>query len=268
MTHFVRAILLMVLVSAMAGSAFAASGLQRGSPVVSSVPSFFKSPLAAFTYIPCTLCMVAGNLVFFNANGSFAIGHSIVSYVWNFGDGSAELKTTSPFVNHDYFGYPGKWLVTLTITTDDNVSDSVTQLVLFEVAPSFTVNLRILIVGKPVTFNASSSRFYGPTVGGYLWGFGDGTTGSGVVVTHTYSMPGAYRVNMTIATSQGNPTISRVFLVWRNPDVNGDGSVGVDDLIDVWTHQFTNTTQYDLDGDGACDTTDLIFVYLNQFQTI
>src|SRR2546428_13908361 len=110
MTLFVRAILLLILVSAMAGSAFASSGPQRGPPMVSSVPSFFKSPLAAFTYIPRTLCMVAGELAFFNAHATVAIGHSIVSYVWDFRDGSAELQTPSPYVTHDFLGYPRKRL--------------------------------------------------------------------------------------------------------------------------------------------------------------
>ena len=268
MKFLLRPVMVLILVLVMAASATVPSNSRHASPIVSFTPLFFKSPLAAFSYNPCTLCMVPGDLIFFNANGSLAIGHSIVLFTWNFGDGSAVLQTTSPYVNHDYFGYPGKWTVTLTVSTDDSASDTLSQLVVFNVAPSFTFHPRVPIVDRPVTFNASSSKSYGPIVGEFLWGFGDGSTGSGIVVTHAYSMPGAHRVNMTMTTSVGSPTISKAFFVWKSPDVNNDGSVGVDDLIDVWVHQFTNDTRSDLDGDGTCDTTDLIFVYLSQFQTM
>jgi PKD repeat protein len=50
------------------------------------------------------------------------------------------------------------------------------------------------------TFDGSRSQ---GTVTSYVWDFGDGTTGSGAVVTHTYSAGNAYAVRLIIASGGG-----------------------------------------------------------------
>ena len=59
----------------------------------------------------------------------------------------------------------------------------------------FTVSPGAPQPGQPVTFNASSSLGL-PT--GFVWEFGDGSTGTGAVVTHAYAAPGAYVVRLTV----------------------------------------------------------------------
>jgi len=55
-----------------------------------------------------------------------------------------------------------------------------------------------------VTFDASESRTPGQReIVGYEWDFGDGETGSGVSVTHTYTEPGDYSVGLTVTNDRG-----------------------------------------------------------------
>ncbi|WP_456486561.1 NosD domain-containing protein, partial [Candidatus Alkanophaga liquidiphilum] len=54
------------------------------------------------------------------------------------------------------------------------------------------------VVNQSVTFDASSSYDPDGTIVSYEWDFGDGTTASGVVVTHAYSAAGSYTVTLTV----------------------------------------------------------------------
>ena len=49
-----------------------------------------------------------------------------------------------------------------------------------------------------VTFDGSGSSDPDGSIAGYSWSFGDGTTGSGVTVTHTYSAAGSYPAVLTV----------------------------------------------------------------------
>jgi hypothetical protein len=52
--------------------------------------------------------------------------------------------------------------------------------------------------GLTATFDASLTTDQDGTPAGFAWDFGDGTTGEGEQVTHTYDEPGAYAVTLTV----------------------------------------------------------------------
>jgi PKD repeat protein len=60
----------------------------------------------------------------------------------------------------------------------------------------------------PVLFDASASSGNGG-ISSYEWNFGDGTTGQGVTVSHTYQQAGTYMVFLKI-TDQGTPPLTTV----------------------------------------------------------
>ncbi len=172
-------------------------------------------PLAAYTYTPCVMCMVPGDAVFFSANTTYPL-YSIKSFTWNFGDGSANVTTTNPNTTHVFSNtLPGKWTVTLTVQDSSGQTDSISQQVLFNALPKFTIVPAHPMVGQPVVFNASSTIIYqtSSTTPGFAWSFGDGTSGSGTLVKHEYSTPSPYRVVLTVVTSSGNAQISKVLVV-------------------------------------------------------
>src|SRR5256886_17573210 len=76
-----------------------------GLPVKTSGAS---NPLAAFTHESCVACVPPGDVVSFNGNWSTS-SSSIVSYVWDFGDGSSLVKTRSPMTTHLYGGTTPQW---------------------------------------------------------------------------------------------------------------------------------------------------------------
>jgi hypothetical protein len=62
-------------------------------------------------------------------------------------------------------------------------------------------------------------------------------------------------------------TMVDVFQVRKAGDVDGDADVDIDDLIEVFLHQFTASipSYYDIDNDGDVDIDDLINTFLHQF---
>jgi hypothetical protein len=69
--------------------------------------------------------------------------------------------------------------------------------------------------GQLIVFNASISGGQEPVR--YAWTFGDSGTGDGMNISHTFSQPGAYPVNLTTDNICGYPqTVSRNLLVGVN----------------------------------------------------
>jgi hypothetical protein len=94
-------------------------------------------PVAAFTYAP--LAPMVNETITFDASGSSDTDGSIVSYVWGFGDGTTGLgKTTT----HSYEA-EGAYTVSLTVTDDNGLTDTATQLT-NEVIPEFSTTFLLL----------------------------------------------------------------------------------------------------------------------------
>ncbi len=249
-----RTITLAAVLLLIALSSLAATGTYRTTPRLVSADTIPTSLglLAAFTYNPCVMCAVPGDFVFFNANWSSPLSH-IATFTWDFGDGSSLVKTSNPAIGHDYFGNPGKWQVTLTVTDHQGRSDTVSQLVIFEALPTLTIQPSAPIE-RSFIFNATGSRSYNPTnpIKGYSWTFGDGTNATGVVVKHTYAVPGIYRVTLTLLTTNGNPQASKTVpgLIFRaifaGLDITATGSLNINTTAQTITASITlnvaNTT--------------------------
>jgi PKD repeat protein len=71
-------------------------------------------------------------------------------------------------------------------------------------------------VGETVTFDASTSYDPDGTIVSYLWNFGDGASGNGVVTTHVYAAGGTYTVALTAIDNEGlNSTVTTEITVLR-----------------------------------------------------
>jgi len=66
---------------------------------------------------------------------------------------------------------------------------------------SFTYSPSSPLPLLPVTFDASASGGTQPY--SYRWDFGDGSTGSGQSVSHSYLLPGSYTVTLTVTDANG-----------------------------------------------------------------
>ena len=138
-------------------------------------------------------------LVNFSATASTTAG-SITAFDWTFGDGGTASGAN---VSHTYSGN-GPYDVTLTVRDSTGSSKTVTHSVTPPPQSVVTVDFTTSYPGGQgaVTFSASASSSYGSIVA-YEWAFGDGATGSGNSVTHTYASPGNYNVTLLARDSTG-----------------------------------------------------------------
>jgi len=166
----------------------------------------FEPPIAIINVIPGT----AGTEPFtvqFDAIQS-TDNRGIASYSWDFGDGTTGTGVMPP--PHTYMC--GTYVVKLTVTDywgnvgyDTiiiNVGETDGPSVIIEVTPGTTGNAPFTVY-----FNASKTDIEtecGTGTATYQWDFGDGSTGTGVTTSHTYTTNGVFTVILTVTDSEGN----------------------------------------------------------------
>ncbi len=124
----------------------------------------------------------------------------------------------------------GLW--SLTVTESDaaspaNIGSTVRAITITDRPPFaiFTGSSTNTLAGASVTFDASGSSDPDGTIVSYLWDFGDGSTGSGVTVSHTYTNPGTYTVKLTVTDNSGSATSSNPFTVTVQGPPQSSGNV-------------------------------------------
>jgi large repetitive protein len=174
------------------------SGLPCNTDVVTKAIQIIESPvaIAGADQEVCT-----NTQVLFDGTASRDFDGVVNSYFWDFGDGTTG---GGAMPNHSY-KKSGVYRAVLTITGDlrgdcDN-TDTDELIVTVHDAPlaQFTC-AEISPVNQPVHFDGSASVSEGGKISEYLWDFGDGGTGKGVQVSHSYQKSGNYLVKLTIAT--------------------------------------------------------------------
>ena len=140
----------------------------------------------------------------FNGSGSMDADGDLLTYKWDFGDGSGAIGAN---VTHVYnYADKGEYVTTLFV---DDGSDSACS------ASADSVNVKInrkpvaiagdnitVCQGTEVLLDGSRSIVDGEEDLRYEWDFGDGTKGDGVKVAHTYEKGGNYNVVLTVSDSQ------------------------------------------------------------------
>jgi len=168
-----------------------------------------------FTFNPTS--PEVGQTVTFDASNSSDLDGTIINYVWNFGD---ENTGTGVTVSHSYAS-TGTYTVTLIVTDNDLLTNTTTKSITVsppaKEAPeaSFTYSPPNPDVSETITFDASGSSDPDGMIINYIWDFGDGTTGAGMTVTHSYTLDGTYTVTLTVTdndalTGTTTKTISNV----------------------------------------------------------
>jgi hypothetical protein len=73
------------------------------------------------------------------------------------------------------------------------------------------------IAGHGLTLDARAS--YDPVGNAlaYTWDFGDGTQTNGIAITHTYTRTGTYDLKLTVSSTEGTRTITKVINVVTQP---------------------------------------------------
>ncbi|MCC6495671.1 MAG: PKD domain-containing protein [Propionibacteriaceae bacterium] len=153
-----------------------------------------QAPTADFT------ASVNKQNVDFDAGDSTDADGTVVSYEWDFGDGSPTV--TSETASHS-FPAVDTYNVTLTVTDDNGATGSVTKPVTTVANASPTAAFTSTVDKLEVDFNAAGSSDSDGSVASYSWDFGDGDSGTGVSPNHTYATAGDYEVTLTVTDNQG-----------------------------------------------------------------
>ena len=127
---------------------------------------------------------------------STAGGQAIESYQWNFGDHQTGTGQTT---NHTY-AQAGTYQVTLTVESASGCSDVITQTVTVNPLPTSNFTATTVCQGDPTQFTSTTE---GDHISSYQWSFGDGQTGTGQAVSHTYTQAGTYQVTLAVETAGG-----------------------------------------------------------------
>lgn len=140
---------------------------------------------------------------------------AVLTYSWNFGDGTANGTGATP--SHTYAS-AGTYNGTLTVTNSTGVSSLPASFVV-----TITASMPTAVPGGPysvqlpaaVQFNGSGSS--DPNAGATLsfsWNFGDGTAnGVGATPSHTYATAGTYNGSLTVSDNLGLSSAPAAFVV-------------------------------------------------------
>jgi chitodextrinase len=99
-------------------------------------------------------------------------------------------------IAQDSNGSNSSWSETLTVMISQVESEGFPPVGSFHVPGNASVN-------HSMVFDASGSFDPDGTIVSYVWDFGDGITGVGAVVVHTYETPGEYTVTLTVTDNAG-----------------------------------------------------------------
>ena len=146
----------------------------------------------------------------FDGSGSSDPDGSIISYEWEFGDGTT---ATGQQVTHAYAD-SGSYAATLTVTDDDGATASNSVSITVQGDDSLIASASgspgEVMTGDTVTFDGSGSSASNSTITSYEWDFGDGTTATGQQVTHTYDTAGEYTATLTVTDDDGDTATDTV----------------------------------------------------------
>jgi PKD repeat protein len=161
------------------------------------------SIVAKFTYSPSS--GYDPLTVSFDGSTSLNPTDEVLTYSWDFDDGNDGEGET---IEHTY-QEPGTYTPVLTISIPSGETSSASGSV--EVLDSnqppvaeFTATPEIAVAPAEIEFDATASEDPNGTIVSYSWDFGDGSTGTGSVVTHDYDVIGVYTVVLTVTDDDDN----------------------------------------------------------------
>jgi chitodextrinase len=186
--------------------------LPRGCPYVEFVVNndVNQSPIAAFD-VPAYVATGANATL--DASGSWDPDGSIVSYAWDFGDGS---PSGTGVVAFHTWAIPNNYTVTLTVTDNSSQSSSLSKVVQVRdnIDPVAVINgTRNGAVGELMQFDGLGSYDPDGSIASYLWEFSDGTTATGPVAYHVSPDYCNYSVDLTVTDDLGATNTASMLVI-------------------------------------------------------
>ena len=112
----------------------------------------------------------------------------------------------------------------------------------------------------PVSFDGSGSADSDGTIVSYAWDFGDGSTGSGVTINHTYNAAGTYLATLTVTDNDGRSAQDSATIFVTNP--GGGVACNTNGLaFETWLNEYSGSIDEFFFSGGGLRTPDTTGVY-------
>lgn len=227
-----------------------------------------EAPTAIITTTPDPTEGSVPLTIYFDAYASHAdpacgFGCEIVSYEWDFGDGDTGTGIT---LNHTYSNV-GNYTVVLTVTDSNAKKGYANVEVTVKKKPTAVINVTPGDTGVApfiVYFDAYGSESESGIVS-YEWEFGDGDTGDGITVNHTYETAGTYIVYLTITDSNEYEAYASEEITVNEEESESDAEVivtAVPPTITPGGFSTITATCTDDSGDTVPDGTFVSFAFI------
>lgn len=231
------------------------------------VPATLAINVAATTYVPIGQQVRLNATVSYPDGTTLTTGTGVKAYLVYTGTPSVSHTIPLTFdtgLQHWFGSYTpqtsdpgGLWSLIVNATdppTPPNSGSASTAVTLQDRPPvaSFTTTPSSAPTGTAITFDGTASYDPDGTVVSYSWAFGDGATGIGSVVTHSYGLAKTYTVTLTVTDNGGvtGSTNSQVTIGDKPPVVSFTPSPTTAN-----TGQTITLTISSSDPDGTISTT-------------
>jgi gliding motility-associated-like protein len=164
------------------------------SDSITKAVTVISSPTVDFTANDSTGCNAPFTVQFTDKSPAAA------TWYWDFGDGTSSTQQNP---SHTYSS-AGDYDVTLSITLSGGCSNVITKKQYIKIHPAAVSILNAPAGGCiPFTYSPVPSVQSVDSITSYSWDFGDGTTSTQQLPTHTYNTAGNYTIQLTITAQTG-----------------------------------------------------------------
>lgn len=153
--------------------------------------------------------------VTFDGSGSEYEDGTILSYEWNFDDGTQPVLGDAQITH--IFNLVGEYNVEMTAYTDDNLEASTTKRVVVRNVPLKAKIIPSIKHGPaPLTIEFDSSESTG-SIKSYSWDFDDNDSSNQVNPVHTFDKPGTYDITLTVTDNANNVAQTSETIIVEQP---------------------------------------------------
>ncbi|MFY9309867.1 MAG: choice-of-anchor L domain-containing protein [Bacteroidia bacterium] len=227
-----------------------------GLSINDSETVYITLPPTVEFYSDSNIVCAPGPVIFTDSSDVANPNDPIVSWLWNFGDGTSDT-TQNPV---HFYNQQGNYLVSLTITTEDGCTNNsaATPMTITGIpAPSAVFSMNATTIELPNEALILSNQSTGAS--SYMWSFGDGGVSTDTAPQYAYSMVGTFQVQLIAIAQNGcqdtayallNVDADVIFPNVFTPNLDGSsgGAYNANDLTnDVFFPYTTGVTEYTIE---------------------